>query len=124
MPNTEPVHRVYILLRADLPPVQQIIQAAHATMEMAWLFPRPEGLVHICLLEVRDADALQAARMRLHNAGIGVYAFTEPDMGDGDGDGDGNGDYTAVATEPLSDDRRQPLKKYKLWGAGQAPLGD
>jgi len=113
MGTTMPMQRVYILLRADLAPTDQIIQAAHAVMEMAWMYPRAEGLVHICLLEVRDDDAIQRASMRLRQAGIRVYAFTEPSAHI-------VGDYTALATEPLSDERRQPLKKYKLWGAGRA----
>ncbi len=111
--ETMPTHRVYILWRADLTPTDQIIQASHAAMEMAWVCPRTEGLVHICLLEVRDDDALQRAAMRLRQAGIRVYAFTEPSAHI-------VGDYTALATEPLSEERRQPLKKYKLWGVGRA----
>lgn len=98
--------RVYILLREDLSPTQQIIQSAHAAQEAAWQFRRPDGMVHICLMSVPHGPALHAAHLRLKERGIDSYLFCEPDNDTG---------YTALATVPVADEDRQPLKKYKLW---------
>ena len=106
MPESETIHYVYVLLRADLTPAAQRVQIGHACLEAAWQFERPAGLVHLIILAVPDERALQDAADRLRGEGIGVYMFWEPD------DSLGN---TALATEPLIGDRRQLLRRYPMW---------
>lgn len=87
--------RVYVVVRADLPPGQQAVQACHAALQLA------DGAVYgdstLVLLTVPDENALHtlAARIRQRCAiprgyRLQLEVFHEPDLG---------GQATALATD-------------------------
>ena len=88
--------KLYILVRSDLTPGQQAVQAAHAAFGFArhhrgimeeW-FDTSEYLV---LLQVPDERALKTYALHAINLSIYMHAQVEPDMDDA---------VTAVALEP------------------------
>lgn len=94
--------KLYVVVREDLPPGPQAVQAMHAFRQFAKEFPGLErewfdSSNHLALLSVRDEDALrglvaEASVHRIRHAG-----FCEPDLGDA---------LTAVAFEPGRVSRR------------------
>lgn len=99
---------VYILLRKDLSPSMQIIQASHACLEAAWKWKRGSSdPINICLLALPSENALLKAEERLQQRGISTYAFYEPDD---------NLHWTCLCTEVIEEGQRQAFKKYQLWG--------
>jgi len=105
-----PVEYVYVLVRADLTPKQQMVQAIHAALEAGYVFRelRAEQDEHwLVLCTVPDEQALHDARAHLEQADIGHYVFHEPDDGLG---------YTALATQPIEKRQRKHLRRFELWG--------
>jgi len=96
-----------VLVRGDLPIAQQLVQAVHAAYEagkhLAGNSPQIDSVVVCC---VKDERALLKAEHRLGIDGVQTVVFREPDIGN---------EATALATEPLSVDRRKPLGRYELW---------
>ena len=102
-----PPARLYLVVRADLPPGQQAVQAAHAMREFAAHHPETERAWYessntLALLTVEDEAALRALLMQAFPKGLKVSPFHEPDRG---------GEMTAVAFEPGAKKlmRRLPL---------------
>ena len=94
--------KLYVVVREDLPPGPQAIQAMHAARQFLEKFPRLEQewfdtSNHLALLSVRDEGALRglASRASIHR--IRHTGFHEPDLGD---------TLTAVAFEPGRASRR------------------
>lgn len=102
---------VYVLIREDLTPEQQMVQAAHAALEAGFRFQPPSGdVAHLALLSVPDESHLQRAAAELAFRGIDHHLFYEPDFGPMG--------HSALATRPLYGGERKWLKKYPLFRAG------
>jgi hypothetical protein len=85
-----------------------VVQACHAAIEAARSF-LPSGAAHplVIVCAVRDESALFGCLDRVARLGVRHRAFREPDTG---------GQLTAVATEPVSGERRRWFRKYRLLG--------
>lgn len=108
---------VYVLVRADLPLRQQMVQAIHAALEAGYEFRhcRIEGDEHwLCVCTVPNEAALKAAHAHITDHGIHAYMFFEPDEWDR-GDKMVPMGMTAIATEPIEKSARKPLKRFPLW---------
>ncbi len=69
--------RLYVLVRGDLSPAQQAVQAGHALIEYMMWSSRTENPV-LVYLKVPDLNALQIAMERFPHA----FPFYETDLGD------------------------------------------
>lgn len=98
---------MYIFVRQDLTPAQQIVQAAHATHHAGIKFGPTELPTHFVLIGVHDQAELIKIAGYLGIHGIEHEMFYEPDFDTG---------YTAIATKPLYGSERKPLRKFKLLG--------
>lgn len=98
---------VYILVRRDLTPSQQVVQASHAAMLAARNLIPPESpdTPHLVVCGVTDEAALVAEHERLVRSCVPVTPYFEPDFGDA---------MTAVATGPLVSVQRAPLRGLRL----------
>ena len=103
-------NKLYLIVRTDLSPEQQAIQAGHAAVEWA----RKYG--HLCdhptfvLLEAKNKAHLKWLMVQLVIAGIAYIPFYEPDRNDG---------LTALAVHYLGyiDKKlfyKLPLLKFRL----------
>jgi hypothetical protein len=86
---------------------QQLVQAAHATHEVALLHPyQTDQISHLIVIGVpSELELLQEAE-RLTGAGIPLTLFREPDIGNA---------ATALATAPISGEARKLFRHHKLW---------
>lgn len=104
------VSHVYVLIRTNIPPVQQLVQACHATFEMGLdLARQQQDPAHLVALAVPDRDRLLEEADRLRTRGVRHQMFFEPDDQLG---------FTALATEPLEAGRRSILGHLPLWSPG------
>lgn len=94
---------MYLFVREDLSPPQQIIQTAHATDDVNKMYPHSHGN-HMVLCEVHDEEELVGISEHLSSLNIVHQMFYEPDVSA----------YTAIATQPLRGKERRPLRKFKL----------
>jgi hypothetical protein len=104
---------VYVLVRSDLSPSQQAVQAIHAAVEASRV-----GLIdgsgdhpHLVVLSIPDESSLLIASEKLRAADIPHAVFVEPDLGD---------EATALATAPLSGDARRHFRRYRLLELGRS----
>lgn len=91
----------YLFIRKDLTTPQQIVQTAHAAHQAGEQFG-PHS--HMALMGATNEQNLLKIAADLDDNGIKYQLFFEPDIDS----------YTAIATEPLSGERRQPLRRYSL----------
>ena len=97
---------VYLYVRADLPPVQQVIQTAHAAHEAGIHYGKVRQdengvplISHFCVFQLKDGRDLAEVGGELAMKGIRHHTFFEPDFDMG---------LSAIATEPLIGvDRKQ-----------------
>ena len=87
--------RLYVVVRADLPPGAQAVKAAHAMREFAADHPEVEAEWHrtsntVAMLSVADEEALTDLLNSLSDA-LYFTPFREPDLG---------GSLTAICVEP------------------------
>lgn len=95
-----------MVVREDLSLSQQLVQAAHATLEAGLaLGANPESPYHLVALSVPDEPSLRAALAHASEH-VTVYPFIEPDLGN---------EMTAFASEPLSGRFRRVFSKLPLW---------
>jgi hypothetical protein len=94
-----------VLVRADLPLPDQIVQVGHACLEAGRRFQPADGC-HIVVLTVTDQIALVQTIDRLTAIDVQCAAFYEPDNDFG---------LTAICTEPIADQRRRFFRNYPLW---------
>jgi hypothetical protein len=97
---------VYVLVRKDLSPAQQIVQSCHAAIEAARaLLPAELQHPHLIVCGVHDEAALWRFlhKLQLHN--IRFQAFLEPDQ---------DNQLTALATEPVFDETRRLFRNLRL----------
>ena len=75
--------RLYVLVRKDLPPAQQAVQACHAVAEYLLSSPDPAWKnQNLVLLHVPDEAALWALWKRACEYYTGGEYFLEPDLND------------------------------------------
>ena len=97
---------MYVIIRKDISPAQQVVQACHASIEACWRrhlddLPHPSVIV----LMVKDEKKLKKLETELFNAGhIHYEVFREPNM---------NNEITAIATGQ-TEGRLDILKRYCL----------
>ncbi len=94
-----------MLVRADLPIADQIVQVGHACLEAGRRFQPEEGC-HLVVLSVSDEIDLQLAVRQAEAIGIRCASFCEPDDDMG---------FTAFCTEPVSGYGRHFFRRYNLW---------
>jgi hypothetical protein len=97
---------VYVLVRRDISPGQQVVQACHAAAKAAVLYNgKLEVDPHVVVCGVKTETALFRAIEKLNENGIRCQWFIEPDMGN---------QVTAIATEPVYGDARRVFRNYQL----------
>lgn len=94
------------MVRTDMPLEQIIVQANHAAYESGLQFPAVSTTVSSLIsLHAKDKDALIKTKAYLDSKGIRYTEFHEPSWEYG---------LTALATEPLTEDRRKAMKRFSL----------
>lgn len=81
------MQRLYLVVRSDLPPAQQAVQAAHALQAFNVLHAAAALRWHadsntLALLAVDDEWQLEALAARADAFGVEAAVFREPDLGD------------------------------------------
>lgn len=104
---------VYVLVRLDISPEQQIVQAGHAALEAGFAFSHPGQTASLIVLEVKDKDELLAASAHLQGCGIEHQLFFEPDFNMG---------YSAIATRPVFGSERNLFRKWRLFRRREAAM--
>lgn len=124
----------YFFTRQDISPEQQIVQTAHAALQLGvnsqrwtmnqWnetredktqphLLPdliKPED-THFTVVGVRDLVALLAVEDILNKFGYRYEKFFEPDIN--------GGTYTSIAVYPIVETARGPLMAFNLLNIGR-----
>jgi hypothetical protein len=95
-----------VLVRADIPLADQMVQVGHACLEGGRRFAQPAEPCNLVLLSVPSERHLRDAVVRAELAGIRCVAFNEPDDDLGD---------TAACTEPVSARGRRVFRRFPLW---------
>ena len=98
--------RLYVLIRTDLPPAYQGVQAGHAVAEFVLRHPSTWRNKTLIYLGVRDDKVLRAWGERLTRLGIRWVGFHEPDIGN---------QLTAIATVCAP----ALMKGLRLWHTGE-----
>lgn len=94
------------MVRTDLSPAQQLVQAAHAAYE-AGLHGQPgDDTKSLVLCACSNEGELEDAKVFLEQHGIPHVLFREPDIGN---------QATALATLPVNPTQRKRLSRWKLW---------
>ena len=97
---------MYVLIRTDLTPAQQTVQAIHAGMQAV---AQHGGLTHdtrLSLLSVHSLEELEEWARRCHEQGISFELFHEPDHDIG---------WSALATAPISAEQGRVFRRARLW---------
>lgn len=95
-----------MLVRTDLSPAQQIVQACHAAHEAGIHLGDTSSVSSFVLCSIRDEESLKLAALKLESRGIRHRTFVEPVL---------DGQVTALATEPVSGAARKAFSSYPLW---------
>lgn len=95
-----------MIIRSDLTPAHQLIQATHAAHEAGIRFGNPDDISSMVVCSVPDEAALRLSAATCELRGIRKYLFVEDDFGN---------QATAFATEPISGERRKAFKNFTLW---------
>jgi hypothetical protein len=94
------------MVRTDLSPAQQIVQASHAAYE-AGLHGQAGGDIKSLVLCACDSEQeLEKAQEYLKRHDIPHVLFREPDIGN---------QATALATLPVNAAQRKRLSRWPLW---------
>lgn len=96
----------HVVVRADLSPAQQVVQAIHAGMSVTAQYGGLQEDTRLVLLSVKDQQELSELAGKLESNQIPFSMFHEPDYGVG---------YSALATPPDVLKNRKAFKKLKLW---------
>ena len=103
--NTTPY--TYVIVRTDIPQVQQIVQSSHAALEAGFRFTQPKEVSHLILLSVKSEEQLKKTAHMLCEKEIDFHMFYEPDVSE----------FTAICTKPLFGDECKVFQRYKLFKA-------
>lgn len=95
----------YVFVRKDLSIPQIVVQTAHATLELARSGFCSNLHPHLVVLEIDNEKNLLKIPEMLQQLDIRYTPFIEPDR---------NFETTAIATEPVSSDKRKHFRKFKL----------
>lgn len=92
----------YILVRQDISPEQQLVQASHATLVLGSNLPKDinPSMVHFVVCGFGGLTELMAMKKYLQDNRIGFNDFIEPDIGD---------EMTAIATLPVKAYKRDSI---------------
>lgn len=82
------------------------MQAVHAAHEAGIQYGNPNDISSVVICKVKDEQDLLKQAKKLERRGIAFAIFREPDIGD---------EATALATEPIGDERRKYLSHLPLW---------
>lgn len=96
-----------MFVRGDLSLPQCAVQSCHACIEAAKAFDFEQLPDHpsVIILHIKDENRLHRVRKYLVDNGVRHAHFYEPDRGD---------ELTALATEPIFEDKRHLFRKYQL----------
>lgn len=99
-----------MLVRTDLPPEQQLVQAVHAAYESGLHLATPpeQDVDYSVVCAVDSEQELVDAHERLKRHGVRSVLFRDSDI---------DTQATALCTEPISGEKRRLLSKYQLWRA-------
>jgi hypothetical protein len=97
-----------VIVRNDLTPPQQAVQAVHAALSVARQFSVPLH-EHVVLCAVPNERQLLRWQSKIASSGIAVCAFREPDLGN---------EFTALATEPVYGEDRRLFRQLQLVKGG------
>lgn len=97
---------VYVLVRTDLSPAQQGVQACHAAMAATDAFGGLTDDTRLALLAVDGPHDLQRWIERLDRKGLPFKAFWEPDRHTG---------WSALATAPIGRKEGRAFAGLKPW---------
>ncbi len=102
-----------MLVRTDLPPEQQLVQAVHAAYEAGLRLATPpeQDVDYSVVCAVDSEQELAEARARLERHGVQSVLFRDSDIDE---------QATALCTEPIRGEKRRLMSKYQLWRAPAA----
>jgi hypothetical protein len=96
----------YFFTRQDIFPEYQLVQTAHAALELgATLKPEQVKNLHFTCVGVANVEELEQVEHLLTTLGHRFITFREPDIGN---------QKTAIAVEPIAENRRGVLRNYPL----------
>jgi len=95
----------YVIVRNDLPDNQKAVQGTHAAIE--YFKDHPDLHPSVIYVVVKNERKLKSVMKELLEAGITFSIFREPME-------PYNNSITAICTEPLIDEKREPLKRFML----------
>jgi hypothetical protein len=98
----------YTFIRRDLPIQHQLVQACHSALEAGSEFKEPNQIPNLILCNAEDEPHLNHIGNFLDSHEIRYHKFFEPDNEMG---------YSAITTEPLTDEKKKVLSNFKLWRA-------
>lgn len=98
---------IYVAVRSDIPPADQLVQACHAAQASGAEFGCPDNC-HLVAVHVDGPDGLRDFCERAGMAGVRYCLFHEPDDDMG---------YTASCTEPVSGASRRPFRGLQMYSA-------
>lgn len=96
---------IYVFVRNDLSYSQKVVQTAHAVLESTRAYIEDDNRYKIVVFGAKSEAKLKAIMEEAASHEIRTVAFTEPDM---------QYQTTAIATEPLCDEKRTVFARYKL----------
>ena len=96
---------IYVFVRNDLPYPQKIVQAAHVVLEATRTFNLQDERYNIVTVAAKSETKLKSIIEEATSHGIQSVAFKEPDM---------QHQITAVACEPLCNEKKKVFARYKL----------
>jgi hypothetical protein len=99
-------HYSYFFTRQDISPEYQLVQTAHAALELGnTLKPEQVKNLHFTCCGVANLGELYMIQDYLDNQGYHYVAFREPDIGN---------EITSIAVEPIAENKRGVLRNYPL----------
>ncbi len=97
---------MYIAIRQDLSPSQQIVQSAHAAIEASKRYHLSSNIhPSVIVLRVKNEKALDKFKEYVHTTNLPHEEFREPAR---------NNEITSVAVYPVYDEQRKLFRKYRL----------
>lgn len=97
---------MYVFVRKDLSTPQQAVQSSHACIEASRAFlAGADEHPSVIIFGIKSEPKLKDIASRLEEAGVRHRVFVEPDIGD---------QWTAIATEPIPQEKRHLFAKYTL----------
>lgn len=99
-------HYSYFFTRQDISPEYQLVQTAHAALELGnTLQPEQVKNLYFTCVGVANGEELEQVQSLLDTLGHRYIAFREPDFGN---------KITSIAVEPIAENRRGVLRNYPL----------